>query len=530
MELTENLGSPASRPAPLQRRARHARSRASRGSRGSGASAGAWGLLAVCLVLTFLNFAAWSLSTPLYASPDEPVHVIRAAAAVRGQLVGRTVKDVANAYTQVTVPDVFATGGVYAHCFAFHPTVPASCAPPLTPSTRTVSAQTYVGRYPPFYYLVVGLPSLAFPSKSGIYLMRFMSALLNAVLVSLAFVAVLRWSRRRILLAGVLVAVTPMAWFLGGVVNPSGFEICAAVCLWTAGVVLVREHPDHPPPGLVVIVAASAAALMLARPISPLWVAIIAAVLAILGGWRAATGLLHSRAARWSAVPVAASGALAMWWLVAEHSLDLLSVGVPVGRDESGARLALFVFDQTPAWLHQMVGVFGWLDTPSPLLTYVVWSVAGGAVVIAGLLGGTRVAVAMVVVILAVLAVPVALSVGQAHRLGIIWQGRYTLPIAAGLPLVGLSSVRPLAVLRRWRVPLVVAAAAAMAVAAMAAYLEALRRYAVGVSGPIDFLGARWHPPLGSTAVAAGGCALLAVLWAFVAFEWGHAPSPNGEA
>lgn len=539
MELTRDPARPASRRAHLSPRPRHARRAA------GAAAASSWRLLAVCLALTFLNFAAWSLATPLYASPDEPAHVIRAAAIVRGQLVGQTIKDVADAHTQVTVPDVFATGGLYAHCFAFHPTVPASCASPLTSSTQTVSAETYVGRYPPFYYLVVGLPSLVFVSRHGIYLMRLTSALLNAVLVSLALVAVLRWSRRRVLLPAALVAVTPMTWFLGGVVNPSGFEICAAVCLWTAGVVLVREHPDHPPPGLVVIVAVSAAALMLARPVSPLWVSIIAVVLAVLGGWRAVTGLLHSRTARWSAPPVAACGAFALWWLVAEHSLDLLAVGSPVGRDQSGLGLVLFVFRQTGAWLHQMVGVFGWLDTPSPLLTYLVWAVAVCAVGLAGLAGGVRGAAAMVLVVLAVLAVPVALSVGQAHRLGIIWQGRYTLPIAAGVPLVAAASMRPLGALGRWRAPIAVLSSVVLAIAAMAAYLEALRRYTVGVAGPVDFLHGSWHPPLGSVAVSVAGCAFVAALWAFVAFEWCRpsprctltemrphrdAPSPIGEA
>jgi Predicted membrane protein (DUF2142) len=263
---------------------------------------------------------------------------------------------------------------------------------------------------------------------------------------------------------------------------------------------------------------------MLARPISPLWVAIIAIVLAILGGGRAVVDVAKSRAARWSAVLLAACSAFALWWIVAEHALDLLPVGIPVGPGESGARLVRFVFGQTNAWLHEMVGVFGWLDTPSPLLTYVVWAVVSAALLALGLLAGWRAAAALLTTVVLVLAVPVAISVDQAHRLGIIWQGRYTLPLAVGLPLVAAASLRPLGGPTRWH-PAVVAgaavAASALALATMAAYLQALRRYAVGADGPVDFLHGRWHPPLGLTALALGGCVLIALLWAGVgAASW----------
>lgn len=478
-----------------------------------------WQLFVLVFVLAFLNFAAWSVATPLFASPDEPAHVVRAAAIVRGQLVGRTVKDAANAYTKVTIPRVFAAGGTYAQCFAFRATTPASCAHPITSSTKAESATTYVGRYPPLYYVLVGLPSLGSVSVPGIYLMRLASALLSAVFVALALYAVVRWSRRRLLAGAVLAALTPMTWFLGGMVNPNGFEISAAICLWTAGLVLVREHPERPPPGLVAIVAGSAAGLMLSRPISPLWVAIIAAVLAIMGG-RPIAGVVRSRAARWAAVPLAACGAFALWWIVAKHALDL-TPGIPVSPQESGLQLVRLMFDQTDAWVHQMVGVFGWLDTFAPLYTYVVWLAVWAAALALALIAGIREAVAVVVTVVLVVALPVAISADQAHRLGIIWQGRYTLPLAVGVPLIAAACVRVPGALRRWRAPAAAVVSAALAVAAMAAYLQALRRYSVGANGPLDFLDGRWHPPLGSAAVAVAGCALIGLLWiAVVAGAW----------
>ncbi len=501
--------------APHAGTARRGRARTGRGRAG-----GVGALFAVCLVVTFANFAVWSLATPLFASPDEQAHVVRAAGVVRGQFVGVTLYGPGSPYTGVTVPKVFASGDTYPKCFHFHPTVPASCAPPLTTSTRTVRTYTYVGRYPPLYYAIVGLPSLAFVSKTGIYLMRLASALLNALLVSLALLAVVLWSRRKLLLVGVMVAATPMVWFLGGVVNPSGLEICAAICMWTAGLVLVLEHPERPPPGLVAVVAVAAGFLVLARPISPLWVACIAVVLGLLGGRRALLGVLRSRAARWSALPLAACGAYALWWIDDEHALDLLPVGAHVAPGDSGVHLLATLFEHTGGWLLQVVGVFGWLDTRSPLLTYVLWfAVVGLLVVLAALRAGARGAGVLALLLAAVVVVPIVISYGEAHRLGILWQGRYTLPLAVGVPLVSVALLAGSTSLAPLRQRAAVVLSVGIGVADIVAFLEALRRYAVGVNGPIDFLVGKWHPPLGLLGSAVAGCVLIVLMLVGVVFE-----------
>lgn len=493
---------------------RHARVQNRTGARRRFGGAGA--LFAVCVVLTFLNFAIWSIATPLYASPDEPSQALRAVAAVRGELVGGTINNVTNALTRVSVPAVFAAAGGYPVCFAFHPTVPASCARPMTSSTRTETVGTYSGRYPPLYFVVVGLPSLAFASKTGVYLMRLTSALLNALLISLALLSVVLWSRRKLLLLGVMVAATPMTWFLGGMINPSGFEICAAICLWTSGLVLALEHAERPPPGLVAVVALTTGLLLLARPISPFWVALIFAVLCLLGGWRAISGVLRSRAARWAALPLVACSAFALWWIDAEHSLDL-QPGLRVSHAESGLHLVATLFGMTQAWSEQMVGYFGWLTTPSPEFTYVIWlGVIVAVVVLAVWSPGIRRVAALLLLAAAVVVVPVALSYMEAHRLGIVWQGRYTLPLAAGIPLVAVALAERSPRLERFGRLGAVVLAIMLAVADIGAFLESLRRYAVGVTGPLDFLGAKWHPPLGLLGAAVGGSACIVVLLGFV--------------
>ena len=486
----------------------------------NGRFGGAGAIFAAFLVLTFVNFAAWSLATPLFASPDESTQVVAAAAAVRGEVVGFTIDGAASAYTAVHVPEVFASGTAYPVCFKYHPDVPASCAPSLSTSTKIVHIGTYVGRYPPLYYLITGLPSLVFVSKTGIYLMRIMSSLLNAALIALALLAVVRWSRRRLLLVGVLAAATPTAWFLGGMVNPSGFEICSAICLWTSGIVLVLEHSDHPPPGLVSVVALSAGLLSLARPISPLWVAITLVALAVLGGRRALFGVLASRAARWSALPLAACGGFALWWIFAEHALDLVP-GFPVPPGESRLQLLGTVLAHDGVRVQQMVGVFGWNDTASPLLTYVVWLVVVGLLlVLAVWRAGAWRAGTLLSLLAGVVMVPLVLAYVEALRTGFVdGQGRYWLPLAVGVPLVSAALVQrrtaPAWLFARV-VPVVVAG---LGVASIAAFLWVLRRYAVGVTGPIDFLVGKWAPPVGLLGAAIGGSVCIALLFVGVVAE-----------
>ena len=89
-------------------------------------------------------------------------------------------------------------------------------------------ASSYQARYPPLYFAVVGLPSYFRGSSVDIYLMRLVSALLSAIFLALALTAAVVYSTNRAMVVGLVVAATPMVFFLAGVVNPSGLEISSA--------------------------------------------------------------------------------------------------------------------------------------------------------------------------------------------------------------------------------------------------------------------------------------------------------------
>jgi len=482
-----------------------------------------WRVFAVVVVLAFLNMAVWSLATPFFASPDEPAQVARAVALVHGQLIGKTVDNDGNPITDVTIPKVYAAGSAYAACFAFKDTVPASCTTRLTQSKEAVRTTTYVGRYPPLYYAIVGLPALVTASSNGIYAMRLVSALLNAVFLALAALSIAAWSRSRLLLVGLLVAATPMTYFLGGVVNPSGLEITSATCLWCAGLVLALERSDRPPPGLVAVATVAAIALLLTRALSPLWVVCILLLLALLAGWHGVRALARARCVRWAVVPLVPAGAFAVGWIVVAHALDLLPVG-PKAKG-SGPSVVASILGDTGGWIQQMIGVFGWLDTLSPLLTYLFWyAVIGLFVLLALSCARRRHAGALVLLLLLVVFVPVIISYGQAHRLGVIWQGRYIMPMAVGVPLMAVALVERSGALHAVRTRVATVVCGALACAAFAAFAEALRRYVVGVKGPVDYLRGAWHPPFGATTLTVAALVAIALMGLFVRYLAGRDP------
>jgi len=449
--------------------------------------------------------AVWSLATPLMDAPDEPSHVAKAAAVVRGELIGQLVGGPSSPDGIVRIPAAYAGLGALVQCYQFKAEQPAACAPAYHGSARTVSDEISNARYQPLYYAVVGIPSLFTDSELGIYLMRLLSGALSAVFLALAVMAAVTWGRSRLLLAGVVVAATPSVLSLAGVVNPSGFETSVAICLWTAAVILARERLADPPAGLVWLVGASAGVEALVRSLSPFWVALTLLVALAVADWAQLRRFLRWRPAWLAGGFVAVCGAWATGWILVEHSLNVLPPSAPVPASVHEGQLLVMGLLRTPLYFTEMVSRFGWLVAPSPALTYLIWAGLIGLLVALALVSASwRHDAVLVLLVLGVVAIPVLIATGQAHRLGITWQGKDTLPLAVGVPILaasllagsGLGSVRPLV----RRTVAVVAASAGLGV--LVALWGELRRNAVGDNGPaVAFFRAGWQPPLGIAGV-----------------------------
>ena len=493
-----------------------------------------WRVFLVAFVLFFAIMAAWSLATPPFASPDEPAHVVRAVSLLRGQLIG--TGPTSSNITRVNVPELYASGQDFVTCFAHIPTVPASCAGPFHGSSRTIPTTTSAGRYPPLYYAIVGLPSLFTVSTTGFYLMRLMSDLLSAVFLALSVMSVVAWSKGRLLLVGVLVAATPTTIFLASVINPNGLEITAALCLWCSGLVLVRDRAVDPPIGLIVVVVASAVGLMLARGLSPLWVVLIALTLSVVAGWRTTHRILTATWARWSLIALVPSALFAVAWIVAAHGLNEQAVP-PSSRPKQDISLVAQLFGQARPWIKQMIGVFGWLDTFSPFVTYLAWSAVVGLLVLLALVcwRNIREATALVLLLALIILVPIVLTYLQARELGVIWQARYILPVAVGLPLLSAEIIEKSRVLRSIQSHLAILLCALLVVGQACAFGQTIVRYSTGVGKAGGFLGnllrGSWQPPGGGGVLLVLLTCMMALLAIYSCYlVWLGPPSANGPA
>jgi hypothetical protein len=164
----------------------------------------------------------------------------------------------------------------------------------------------------------------------------------------------------------------------------------------------------------------------------------------------------------------------AVWWIV-DREAD--------GRLNS--TLIVRIVSRTGENLVEAIGVLGWLDAPVPTSFVLLWCVAFGVMCAASLVVGVRRHLAMAT--MAIGASIVAAYVIEASQ-GIEnnWQGRYYLPLLVLAP-IALGQVRLAADQRR---RFAVFSAVVAIVVLNAAFIAALRRWAVGLDGTFNVL--RW--------------------------------------
>ena len=485
-------------------------------------------LVALWLALGLVG-VSWAAAVPLMGAPDEPSHAVKAAAVVRGQLTGTPDpaydgRAAPGQKTLVEVPETFAALDPLPGCFAFSPQTPASCSPEVTGDPdETAVVGTLAGRYPPVYYALTGWPTLVSAQAPGVYGTRVVSALLGTGLLAWGLVLLVRTPSPRWALLGAAAGLPPMTAFLLGAVNPSALEVSAAFCAWCALLPLVLA-PDPAQRRTRVLTGAGALALMLGlRASAPVLLALLVLTVAALAPGPVLRDLVRAPVVRAAAAVLVVAGAAATAWVLLAGTL-----AGPTGRYPEYADPAVAAREavaRTPRYLREMVGVLGWLDTPAPALTVVAWSlVVGGLLVLALVRGTWRQRLVLLAVVAVVLVLPVAAQLPSAGDAGLIWQGRYLLPFAAGLPLACALVVAR----RAPRGPGVLGgAAAALLLAGHAAALWALlRRHGVGATGDVLLRDAAWQPPGGAWLVQAGAAAGLLAATALLARA---APGAPGE-
>lgn len=466
-----------------------------------------------------LAIGGWSVANPDMAAPDEPAHAVKAAATVRGELVADE-----SMYNEgrgdFAVPNLFAQSWGLT-CFGFEPDVLPTCSPGVSGDLDAPSlATSHVARYNPTYYAIIGLPSLLPSSEWTFTLMRLVSAVLNAALVALVVRTIAELRRPTWVLLGATAAMTPMAIFTASSMTPQGPEIFAAILTTALLAALVFQPDESLTRRRLVRLVVACAAFVLTRGLSPAYLLIvIVAVIAIAPRYDQLLALLRRRA---TIVAVAVCGALSVGAFAYTMLSGSLSLGV-VYPDATLTPLGVVstMLENTDYYVRSMIGDFGWGDTPLP--GWLLMLFAGAIIGITGIalaLGTWRERIVLVALASLTLALPIAIQLNSFEESGIVWQGKYVLPIAITVPvLAGFVVARHADALDRLR-PFVRLAIATLAVGQVIAFVTNVHRYVNGLDGPwLTFVEDAWTPRLGLVlpfVVEVAGWAIFVVVAALI--------------
>ena len=323
-------------------------------------------------------------------------------------------------------------------CFKVYADVSAACAPPRSSAEAAVSTSGVLN-YPPPYYWVVGIGERLAASVAGIKYADVGGRLASFLLNFGALLLLSLYMRRRNALWGsvLLVVAPPMAVFMGAVVNPSGWEITcglvmAAILAEAAWGRQSLGSAIWPKTTSLMLVVASIA-LCLARPLGFVWASGLT-VSAI-----ALAPSINRRMLLRIACAAAPGIVLGMLWTLAYHVSPTLSSDSQAAAIASPPPLAYYAgwfalsLLYLPLRVYQMFGVLGWLDTPAPLLLFLVNLIAWGALLIR--LPSIRKA-AVMCGIFGIAILPSGIEAIGWGAWPVWWQGRYTLPFALGFALL----------------------------------------------------------------------------------------------
>lgn len=496
--------------------------------------------------LLFMICALWALSSPVMSSPDEPAHAIKAAAVVRGQLLGDQ-DGMAVGRGIVEVPALFRTGDVLPQCFlgeiadpspdAPQPAVDLQCYQAYRgDAAATTTAMTSAVRYNPLYYAFAGLPSLLPLSTATFYLMRLVGALLAAGLFGSTVRTLAELGRSHWLLTALAVGVTPMAVFLCGSINPQSVELPAAALVWVTLLSLLRSPDPVLHTRRLLRLTLGVVFLANVRGLGPVMLAAIVFLVVAATPWRASSALLRNpRSWPWLIACVLATGT-GVWWTAATGTIS--TVGAVAYPEFTGAAIIRRTLATTDYYIRQSIGIFGWLDTFQPGWVYLMSAGLILMTVILGFAAGSgRERFALSAAAAGVILLPVYAQYAQSSHIGLFWQGRYGLPVALGVPLLAGFALRsqrnPLP--DWWSRRVTATVLAGVVVVQTCAIGVNMRRYISGVGEDVPWFGYgphAWLPPVPPWLILAGSFASwsgLAVVLVRAANRAHHVGAGDGD-
>jgi len=467
---------------------------------------GRWRRFAVAFALLLVPMLLWALASPLGSVPDEPSHAIRAAAVVRGQIV--TPPWAENSSLARSIVPRYVAHMIQLTCYAGRPEITPVCEFPLVGDPDSlVTTGNSAGNNSPVFYAIMGLPTLFLSGDVALYGMRFLNAILCAAVLAAMFMQLSLLARSRWAIAGGLVAITPMVFFLAGSINPNAIEVAGAGAVFATLVAAVRA----PSSARILweraaITVISVTLLVNSRSISLLWILLIIAAVLVLARASSLLALLRRPAALVLLVGSAVVIFIALLWYAnpPDYSRGAMG-GAGTGSLTAFISMAVRSFE----FFGGYIGYFGWVDTPSPVFTEIVWSTLIVALIVGALVWGSgrsRWVVAGFGGVM--LLVPPIVQAILAPSLGYIWQGRYMLAmlicflVACGMALDDSFAESPMT--DRMKVATTVSLTL-FVLGQVVSFVWTLRRYTVGSHGSVVAMITHpaWQPPGGWIALSA---------------------------
>jgi hypothetical protein len=459
------------------------------------------------LLVIFSMSSGWALASPISSVPDEPAHIVKAAAVVRGEMVGAQSGE-GGPLLAVQVPR-FIEHTNQITCFVRDVTATPKCSPPIPGDPdELVTGLTTAGLYNPLYYAAVGWPSLFLGGFKAVYGMRIVSALLTSIFLALAFSALSQLPRHKWAVMTLSAAITPMTVFLNGSVNPNSLEFGTTAAIAANLLLLLKGSLQGRALVVPVIVTTLAAALLAnSKALSLLWLLVVVVVVLILGTASEINTLLRRPVVWAGAAVIGMSCAFALWWVASHNSLASKPFdGAGLGFD-AGAEIML---DKTFLFMRGYIGVFGWLELEAPTGVMALWMALFFSVALGGIIYGKgRYRVATIFISAALLMLPILLQAVIITDQGMVWQGRYILAIFVPCLMIAglaLDNANP----RLWptaALPALNCLVVLLAVCHLVTFIWVLRRYVTGLALDIRWAemidSPQWQPPTGSLTVLA---------------------------
>jgi hypothetical protein len=356
----------------------------------------------------------WVFAVPPFGGSDEFDHVYRAASVARGEWSVDPSAATRGTGALLDVPDDIVAAA-NPQCEALPYTGPEDCVG-VSNGDGTTKIASGAGRYHPLFYAVVGIPALPFDGYAALYVMRLVTVLLGWLLFCGAIAATRTWARTPWPYVGLALAATPVATYSASVVAPNGVEIFAALMCWTSLIGLFRSTAAVP---------------------GPLWLllVLVTAAVATPGSTARIRALLRDRASWLVAVVVAMATLQSTLWILGVGSLN---VGGEASAPQSLADRVGLVSSQAVLWVLQSVAAFPLRNQAAPTIVYACFVLLFFSFLVLALRAATgNVRRSLALATVAAIAVPFVISVVTYDAHAAVWQGRYGLPYAVGLAVLG---------------------------------------------------------------------------------------------